>query len=99
MNITNLSEDNVKQIENFIQKLQVANPEIEYEIVRNVSRLPVRVPTMQDVDSLDEIKKSIEVLTEKVEALENLLKRTLDGHILINGSWAKIVDSKTGLVL
>lgn len=79
------------QREDLIRNLKIKSSSIED------NRYPMSV---QKDTSIDELKKSIEVLTERIEALENLLKRTLDGHILINGSWAKLTNvSSPGLIL
>lgn len=82
MNIENLSEYDLDRMKEFIAKLQESNPDIEY----NIYPIHQRFNTNMDVNT----KELIEKLSDRVEALERMIRTALDGHVLIDGKWTKL---------
>lgn len=76
--MSNLTEENVDDLkEMFTEKILKSNPYAKLEI--------------RDRES-DSVEQKIEELSERVETLTNLIKHSLDNHVLISGEWVRVVS-------
>lgn len=72
----NLTEDNVEELREHLERMKKDNPELEYRFFE------------QEKSDTDQV--SMDNIFHKIEALERKIDSIFDGHVLINGEFKKI---------
>lgn len=79
MLIKNVYEEDVKQLELLVKEMRQKNPNITYEIFRDVN-------TKNDID----VKAKLDILEEKLNNLNQKLNHIFGEYILLQGRFVKI---------
>lgn len=81
--INNLTEDNVKNLDNFLKKLQEENNELNWSYFNMTQKVYDNTIKIKDVE--DDLIKYIKQLHEKIDRMNEKINHIFGNHALING--------------
>ena len=80
--IRNMTEENVNQVDDFLNKLKVENPELKWKFFNHEN---------ESLDKNDLVQR-IESLEQKIDSLKSFIENIFDSHVLIKGKFIDVTN-------